>query len=57
MSKRKFGILLPISPLPSKEGIGTMGESAYRFVDYLNECGGTVWQILPLTPTNYGASP
>lgn len=57
MNERKFGILLPISSLPSREGIGTMGESAYRFADYLHGTGGSVWQILPLNPTNYGDSP
>lgn len=57
MNNRKFGILLPVSCLPSEEGIGTMGKTAYRFVDYLHAVGGTIWQILPLNPTNYGDSP
>ncbi|MDE6585418.1 MAG: 4-alpha-glucanotransferase [Clostridia bacterium] len=57
MNKRKFGILLPVSAIPSAEGIGTMGESTYRFLDYLADCGASVWQILPLNPTNYGDSP
>lgn len=48
---------MPISALPSNEGIGTLGEWAYRFVDKLSAAGGTVWQILPLNPTNYGDSP
>lgn len=55
--KRRFGILLPVSSLPSDEGIGTMGKTAYEFVDYLHGLGGSVWQILPLNPTNYGDSP
>ncbi|MDE6441635.1 MAG: 4-alpha-glucanotransferase [Clostridia bacterium] len=57
MNKRKFGILLPVSSLPSEEGIGTMGKSAYQFADYLHGVGGSIWQILPLNPTNYGDSP
>ena len=57
MNKRKFGILVSISSLPSEEGIGTMGKTAYEFVDYLHGIGGSVWQILPLNPTNYGDSP
>lgn len=54
---RNYGILLPISALPSNEGIGTLGKGAYGFIDYLNAAGGSVWQVLPLNPTNYGDSP
>lgn len=54
---KKFGILMPISSLPSEEGIGTLGKSAYKFVDYLRSCKGSIWQVLPLNPTNYGDSP
>jgi len=54
---RKFGLLMPVSCLPSDEGIGTLGEKAYRFVDYLCEAGAKIWQVLPLNPTNYGDSP
>lgn len=55
--KRKFGILIPVSALPSDEGIGTLGRCAYDFVDYLRSCRARVWQVLPLNPTNYGDSP
>ncbi|MBQ9730224.1 MAG: 4-alpha-glucanotransferase [Clostridia bacterium] len=54
---RKSGVLMPISSLPSKYGIGDLGKSAYRFVDYLCKCGAKVWQVLPLLPTGYGDSP
>ena len=54
---RNYGILMPISALPSKEGIGTLGAEAYRFVEFLASSGGTIWQVLPLNPTNYGDSP
>ena len=33
--ERNSGILLPISSLPSKYGIGTLGREAYRFADAL----------------------
>ena len=56
-NKRNFGILLPVSALPSGEGIGTLGKEAYNFIDYLHAVGGKVWQVLPLNPTNYGDSP
>ncbi len=54
---RSAGILLPIFSLPSKYGIGTIGEEAYRFVDFLVEARQSYWQILPLGPTSYGDSP
>jgi len=54
---RETGILLSVSSLPSKEGIGTLGEGAYAFVDFLASAGVRVWQVLPLTPTREGNSP
>lgn len=54
---RSSGILLPISSLPSPYGIGTFGKEAYKFADFLKECGQKYWQILPLGPTGYGDSP
>ena len=54
---RNFGILLPVSSLPSGEGIGTLGTEAYNFIDFLSDAGGKIWQVLPLNPTNYGDSP
>ena len=54
---RESGVLMHITSLPGKYGIGTMGEEAYRFVDFLKEAGQSYWQILPLTPTGYGNSP
>ncbi len=54
---RGAGILLPITSLPSKYGIGCFSKSAYDFVDWLKEAGQSYWQILPLGPTSYGDSP
>ncbi len=54
---RKSGILLHISSLPSRFGIGRMGKAAYDFVDFLRESETACWQILPLSPTSYGDSP
>ena len=54
---RQAGILLPISSLPSRYGIGTFSKEAYEFVDFLEQSGQTLWQILPLGPTGYGDSP
>lgn len=54
---RASGILLPISSLPSRYGVGTLGEEAYRFVDFLAAAGQRYWQILPVGPISYGDSP
>lgn len=54
---RASGILLPVSSLPSKYGIGCFSKSAYEFVDMLERAGQKYWQILPLGPTSYGDSP
>lgn len=54
---RCSGVLMPMTSLPSKYGIGTMGKCAYDFVDFLKEAGQSYWQLLPLGPTGYGDSP
>lgn len=54
---RASGILMPISALPSPHGIGTMGQQARQFVDFLHKAGQSYWQILPICPTSYGDSP
>ena len=54
---RSAGILLHPTSLPGRFGIGDLGETAYRFVDFLVESGQALWQILPLGPTGYGDSP
>lgn len=57
LQRRRAGVLLHISSLPSACGCGTLGESAYRFVDFLAEAGATVWQTLPLGPVDDDLSP
>ena len=54
---RTSGILLHITSLPSRWGVGTLGAEARAFVDRLHEAGQTFWQILPVGPTGYGDSP
>ena len=46
-----------LSSLPTPYGIGTMGQSARDFVDFLKKAGQKYWQILPVCPTSYGDSP
>ncbi len=55
--ERQSGILLHITSLPGKYGIGTMGDEARAFVDFLVASGQKLWQILPLGHTGYGDSP
>ena len=55
--ERSSGILLHITSLPSKYGIGNLGKEAYAFVDFLKQAGQKYWQILPLCPPGYGDSP
>lgn len=55
--KRSAGILLSVTSLPSKYGIGAFSDSAYRFIDWLKEAGQTYWQILPIGVTGFGDSP
>ena len=54
---RTSGILMPIFSLPSDYGIGSFGKEASEFVDFLHKAGQSYWQILPMSPTNYGDSP
>lgn len=54
---RSCGILLHITSLPSRYGIGNLGQAAYDFVDFLQAAGQRCWQILPIGPTGYGDSP
>lgn len=54
---RGSGIIMHITSLPGKYGIGTFGEEAYKFCDFLKKSGQKYWQILPLGQTSYGDSP
>ena len=56
-TERASGILMHISSLPSKHGIGTLGQKAYEFVDFLSDSGQKYWQVLPIGPTAFGDSP
>lgn len=55
--RRSAGMLLHITSLPGKFGIGDLGPAAYRFVDFLESAGQSVWQILPLCPPTAANSP
>lgn len=55
--ERSAGILLHPTSLPGKFGIGDLGKDAFKFIDFLEKAGQTLWQVFPLGPTGYGDSP
>ncbi len=59
IKQRSSGLLMHISSLPSRFGIGDLGPQAYQFADLLVKNDQHIWQVLPLNPTElkYGNSP
>jgi len=55
--KRRAGVLLHISSLPSAHYTGDLGAEAYRFIDFLHEIGVRVWQTLPINMPHADNSP
>ena len=51
--ERFSGVLLSVTSLPSKYGIGCFDKAAYDFVDWLEKAGQKYWQILPLGSTSH----
>jgi 4-alpha-glucanotransferase len=54
---RESGVLLHPTSLPGPHGIGDIGDAAFRFVDWLQQAGQRLWQVMPLGPTGFGDSP
>ena len=54
---RKSGVLMHITSLPSRGGVGTLGKAAYDFIDFVKDSGMNIWQMLPVGPTGYAESP
>ncbi|MDP3332523.1 MAG: 4-alpha-glucanotransferase, partial [Methylococcaceae bacterium] len=57
LAQRRAGVLLHISSLPSANYVGDLGTEAYRFVDFLNTIGASVWQTLPINMPHADNSP
>ncbi len=55
--ERSSGVLLHVTSLASRGGIGDLGPAAHQFVDFLAQAKQHVWQVLPLSPTSFGNSP
>ncbi len=57
ITERAGGVLLHPTSLPGKYGIGTLGEAARDFIDFLSKAKQRYWQVLPLGPTGFADSP
>ncbi len=55
--RRRSGLLLHLTSLPSPYGIGDLGNGADQFLDTLAGAGQAYWQMLPIGPTGYANSP
>lgn len=56
-NQRKAALLMHISSLPGKYGIGDMGTEARKVLDWMEQAGMRCWSVLPINPTSYGNSP
>ncbi|NNG14724.1 MAG: 4-alpha-glucanotransferase, partial [Gammaproteobacteria bacterium] len=57
LAERSAGVLLHPTSLPGPLENGDIGHGAYRFIEFLHDCGFKVWQMLPLGPTHEDKSP
>ncbi|MCB1037002.1 MAG: 4-alpha-glucanotransferase, partial [Acidobacteria bacterium] len=57
MSRRQAGVLLHPTSLPGPWGVGDLGPAAETFLDWLEEAGQSLWQMLPLSPSDEHGSP
>lgn len=55
LKTRRAGIILHPTSLPGIQSCGSMGEQAFRWIDWLHAAGFGVWQVLPLTPVADGS--
>jgi len=57
LQRRQAGVLLHLTSLPGRGATGDLGIEAFRFVDFLRNCGFGIWQMLPIGPTQADGSP
>lgn len=57
LKQRGAGVLLHISSMPSRYGVGIFDENAKHFVDRIADMGFTYWQVLPFNPIDSANSP
>lgn len=56
-ARRRAGVLLHVSSLPSPHGVGDLGPAAHAFAEWCAASGQSVWQMLPVGPVGPGDSP
>ena len=54
---RKSGVLMHVSSLHGEYGIGSFGNEAIEFIDFLSDCGFSLWQTLPFCMVDEYNSP
>ncbi len=54
---RQSGVLMHITSLPARGGIGTLGAAAREFIDFAANAGLNIWQMLPVGPVDPVGSP
>src|ERR1700738_3001003 len=57
LDRRRGGVLLHPTSLPSRYGIGDLCSAPFDFLRSLAEARQSLWQVLPLGPTGFGDSP
>lgn len=57
LQQRRCGILLHPTSFPGPYSNGDLGHQAYRFIEFLQASGCSLWQMLPLGPTHSDLSP
>lgn len=56
-TRRRSGVLCHVTSLPGPGRQGDFGADAYHFVDFLEQAGFSVWQVLPIHPPDAWHSP
>lgn len=54
---RFSAVLMSISSLPNRFGVGGLGREAENFIKFIKQAGFSAWQILPVNPLDSGNSP
>jgi 4-alpha-glucanotransferase len=57
LSIRRAGALCHITSLPGPAPTGTLGRNALEFLEFMQQAGLTIWQMLPLNPPDHFGSP
>lgn len=57
LNKRGAGVLMHVSSMPSRYGVGVFDKNCYDFIDKLAEMKFGYWQVLPFNPVDGANSP